>query len=140
CTWAAPSRFMMHRIPLLDPRRTARRPIRLGVALVTWLVALAALAWAARLAILEGYLYEIPTNFVGDFTRTAELGAPEWFTGSGLFYGPIFIFEYRFLFAPGILGPSGFARLDFVLFGLAFACIWLALFRMRRPLLAIFVL
>ena len=105
-----------------------------------WLTALAFLAWAVHLVVLEGYLYEIAGNFLGDFTRTAELGAPTWFTGTGMFYGPIFVLEYRFLFAPQIMLPGDFARLDFVLFGVAFACVWLALIGPRRPALATFVL
>src|SRR6266851_6554354 len=108
--------------------------------LLSWLVPLAALAWAARLAFLEGYYYELASNFLGDFTRTAELGAPTWWTGQGIFYGPVFVLEYRFLFAPGILSAADFARLDFVLFGVAFACAWLALFGWNRPRLAILVL
>jgi glycosyl transferase family 87 len=105
-----------------------------------WLAALAFLAWAVRLVALEGYLYEIPGNFLGDFTRTAELGAPTWFTGTGMFYGPIFVLEYRFLFAPQIMSPGDFARVDFLLFGIAFICVWLALIGPRRPALAVFVL
>jgi hypothetical protein len=112
----------------------------LGLAVLGWVIALLFLGWAVRLVALEGYLYEISGNFLGDFTRTAELGAPEWFTGSGLFYGPIFVLEYRFLFAPGLMSPGDFARLDFLLFGVAFACTWLALIGPRRPALAVFVL
>jgi hypothetical protein len=124
-------------------RQSARpswRPIGLVVTLLSWLIPIAFLVWAARLALLEGYVYEINGNFLGDFTRTAELGAPTWFTGHEIFYGPIFVLEYRFLFLPEILSPMDFARLDFVLFGIAFACAWLALFGMHRPRLAIFVL
>jgi hypothetical protein len=107
---------------------------------VTWLGILVFLAWSVRLAFLEGYLYELPKNFDGDFTRTAELGSPEWFTGAGLFYGPIFVLEYRYIFAPQILFPVDFARLDYVLFGLAFVCVWLALFGAHRPKLALLAL
>jgi hypothetical protein len=107
---------------------------------LSWLVPIAFLAWAVRLAFLEGYFYELDTNFLGDFTRTAELGAPTWWTGQGIFYGPLFVLEYRFLFAPGILSAGDFARLDFVLFAVAFACAWLALFGLNRPRLAILVL
>jgi hypothetical protein len=124
-------------------RQSARpswRPMGLVVTLLSWLIPIAFLVWAARLALLEGYVYEINGNFLGDFTRTAELGAPTWFTGHEIFYGPIFVLEYRFLFLPAILAPMDFARLDFVLFGIAFACAWLALFGAHRPRLAIFVL
>src|SRR5260370_27727849 len=108
--------------------------------LLSWLVPLAALAWAARLAFLEGYYYELASNFLGDFTRTAELGAPTWWTGQGIFYGPGFVLEYRFLVVPQILSAGDFARLDFVLFRVSFVCVWLALFGAHRPRLPLFVL
>src|SRR5437868_7152185 len=107
---------------------------------LSWLVPLAFLVWAARLVFLEGYFYRLDSNFLGDFTRTAELGAPTWWTGQGIFYGPLFVLEYRFLFAPGVLSAGDFARIDFVLFAVAFACVWLALFGWNRPRLAILVL
>jgi hypothetical protein len=114
----------------------------LGLALqvLSWLIPIAFVVWAARLTFLEGYLYEIDKDFLGDFTRTAALGAPTWWTGQGIFYGPIFVLEYRFLLEPGLLSGVDFARLDFVLFGLAFACVWLALIGRRRPRLLIFAL
>ena len=118
----------------------ARPSAGIAVTILSWLLPVAFLAWAARLAFLEGYAYEIPRDFLGDFTRTAELGAPTWWTGQGIFYGPIFVLEYKFLFEPRILTAGDFARLDFVLFGLAFACVWLALFGARRLRLAVFVL
>jgi hypothetical protein len=122
---------------LVPHARVRLHPI---LSVLGWLVAIAFLAWAVRLVALEGYLYELPGNFVGDFTLTAELAATTWFTGSGIFYGPLFILEYRYLFAPGIMSPGDFARLDFVLFGIAFASVWLALVGPRRPALAVFVL
>jgi glycosyl transferase family 87 len=122
------------------PTPTAVRRAKPVLALLGWLVALAFLAWALRLVALEGYLYALPGNFKGDFTRTAELRVPEWFAGTGLFYGPIFVLESRFLFVPHILAPVDFARLDFVLFGIAFVCTWLAVFGRSRPALAVFVL
>jgi len=114
----------------------------LGVAatILSWLVPVAFLVWAARLALLEGYIYEIAGDFLGDFTRTAMLGAPTWWTGQGIFYGPIFVLEYKFLVEPQLLSAGDFARLDFVLFGLAFACVWLAVVGAQRLRLAIFVL
>ncbi|MBV9893505.1 MAG: DUF2029 domain-containing protein [Chloroflexi bacterium] len=117
--------------------RSRGKPV---LAVLGWLVALAFLAWAIRLVVLEGYLYELAGNFEGDFTRTADLRVPEWFAGTGLFYGPIFVLESRFLFVPHILAPVDFARLDFVLFGVAFVCVWLAVFGRRHPALAVFVL
>jgi hypothetical protein len=124
----------------LSPPKWARPGLSLAATLLSWLVPIAFRVWAARLAVLEGYLYVLPGDFLGDFTRTAELGAPTWWTGQGIFYGPIFVLEYRFLFEPRILSPGDFARLDFVLFGLAFVCVWLALFGLHRPRLAVFVL
>ena len=118
----------------------SRPPMRVGLTILSWLVPLAFLAWAARLAFLEGYYYEIDKDFLGDFTRTAALGAPTWWTGHGLFYGPIFVLEYRFLLDPQVMSGGDFARLDFALFGIAFACVWLALFGLQRLRLAIFVL
>jgi hypothetical protein len=125
--------------PLASPH-WAHGSAGIAATALSWLVPLAFLVWAARLAFLEGYVYEIPGNFLGDFTRTAELGAPTWWTGQGIFYGPIFVLEYKYLFAPQIVTAAGFARLDFVLFGLAFVCLWLALFGARRVRLALFVL
>jgi hypothetical protein len=116
------------------------RGVAIAVRLASWLLPVAFLVWALRLVFLEGYVYEIPGDFLGDFTRTAMLGAPTWWTGSGLFYGPIFVLEFRFLVEPQIMSNADFARLDFLLFGVAFACVWLALIGARRPRLAIFVL
>jgi hypothetical protein len=125
-------------------RRLFRAGPSVGLSLVqtllSWAIPIAFLIWAARLAVLEGYLYEIEGNFLGDFTRTAALGAPTWWTGQGIFYGPIFVLEYRFLLAPQLLTGADFARFDFILFAVAFACCWLALIGMSRPRLAIFVL
>jgi Glycosyltransferase family 87 len=119
-------------------RERRRWPRRLAV-ILSWVVPLAFLAWAARLVFLEGYLYEVGTDFLGsDFTRTARLGSPEWWTGTGLFYGPIFVLEYLFLFVPQVVSNGDFARIDFLLFGLAFACAWLACFGWARPPLAVF--
>jgi hypothetical protein len=119
---------------------SAARAAAIAVTVSSWLIPILFLVWAGRLVFLEGYLYEIPGDFLGDFTRTAMLGAPTWWTGAGLFYGPIFVLEYRFLVEPQIMSNADFARLDFLLFGVAFACSWLALFGARRPRLAIFVL
>ena len=114
--------------------------MKLGALFLSWIVPLAFLVWAVRIAFLEGYVYVAGGDFLGDFTRTALLGAPTWWTGQGLFYGPIFVLEYRFLVVPQLMTPGDFARLDFVLFVMAFACVWLALFGVSRLRLAIFVL
>ncbi len=118
----------------------AGRAAAIAVTLASWLIPIVFLAWAGRLVFLEGYVYEIPGDFVGDFTRTAMLGAPTWWTGAGLFYGPIFVLEFKFLVEPRIMSNADFARLDFVLFGVAFVCVWLALVGAHRPRLAMFVL
>lgn len=109
---------------------------------LSWAIPLAFLAWALRLAILEGYVFASRTDFLGsDFTRTAALGSPEWWTGSGIFYGPIFVLEYRFLLHPGGIATNAeFAILDFLLFILAFAAAWLALFGTTKPRLALLIL
>jgi Glycosyltransferase family 87 len=120
--------------------RSAQRPAAVALTVLSWLIPLAFVAWAARLVFLEGYLYEIPGDFLGDFTRTAQLGAPTWWTGEGLFYGPIFVLEFKYLVESQIMSNADFARLDFLLFGVAFGCVWLALFGLHRPRLAIFVL
>jgi hypothetical protein len=120
--------------------RWAGRAAAYGATLFSWLVPVAFLAWAIRLVFLEGYLYEIPKDFSGDFTTTAMLKVPEWWTGAGLFYGPIFVLEFKFLIEPRVLSNVDFARLDFLLFGGAFVCVWLALFGLHRPRLAIVVL
>lgn len=105
--------------------------------LLLWVAVLAFCVWAARLALLEGYIYEIDKDFLGDFTRTATLGAPTWWTGQGIFYGPIFVLEYRYLFETGLAGGADFARLDFLLLGIAFASLWLALLGWHHPRLAV---
>ncbi|GAC1313615.1 MAG: hypothetical protein NVSMB2_01800 [Chloroflexota bacterium] len=101
-----------------------------------WVGVLVFLAWAARLAVLEGYIYEIDKEFLGDFTRTATLGAPTWWTGQGIFYGPIFVLEYRYLFETGLASGQAFAQLDFLLLGIAFGSLWLAFFGWRHLRLA----
>jgi len=113
-----------------------------AVTVVTWVVPLVFLAWAVRAAILEGFIYPERTDFLGsDFTRTAALGSPEWWTGTGIFYGPIFVLEYHFLLHPGGIATNAeFAVFDFLLFALAFGCAWLALFGLRHPRLALLVL
>jgi Glycosyltransferase family 87 len=107
---------------------------------LSWIVPLVFLAWAVRLVLVEGYLFPLEKDFSGDFTRTAALGSPRWWTGQGIFYGPLFVLESRFLLQPGLLSGGDFARLDFALFGLAFVCAWLALFGPTRIRLAIAVL
>src|SRR5919202_6757231 len=115
-------------------------PAKQLFSLVAWCVCLGFLAWAARVDYLEGYVYEIPKQFSGDFIQTAKLAFPWWFDGTNIFYGPVFVLEYRLLFAPHVLQPIDFARANFILLGIAFVCTWLATFGWRQPRLAILVL
>jgi hypothetical protein len=102
-----------------------------------WVVSLGFLVWAARLLVLEGYVYAAPGGFLnGDFPRTATLGSPEFWNGQGIFYGPIFVLEYLFLLAPHRVSFEDFSLLNFVLYGIAFAATWLALVGPRYPRLA----
>ena len=78
-------------IPSVSPPPWSRRFLGIAATILSWAVPVAFLIWAARLALLEGYLYEIPNDFLSDFTRTTALGAPTWWTGQGMFYGPIFV-------------------------------------------------
>ena len=120
-------------------RHTPRGLASVTVGLLSWLIPIAFLAWALRLAILEGYVYEVPGNFPGDFSWTTSLGLQELLR-RGMFYGPIFVLEWRYLADPELLSHADFARLDYGLFLASFACTWLALFGTVRPRLAIFVL
>jgi hypothetical protein len=89
--------------PITPQVARPRSPLDVARDVLTWLLVLGFLAWAIRLAVLEGYIYEIPGNFAGDFIRTVQLGNPEWYSGHRLFYGPIFVLESRFLFVPRLL-------------------------------------
>src|SRR5262249_20316230 len=121
-------------------RLSLHRQAHIAPLVLSWLVPLVFLAWAARLVLVEGYLYPLENGFSGDFTRTAALGAPQWWTGQGIFYGPLFVLEFRYLLQPDVLSGADFARFDFVLFGLAFVCAWRALFGVTRIRLAVLVL
>src|SRR5919202_4042778 len=87
--------------------------------LLSWALPALLLAWSARLVLLEGYLLRAPGGFDGAFSKTVSGRATEFWDGSGLFYGPLFVLEYVGLIAPGRLGLAEFARLDFVLFGIS---------------------
>ncbi|MBI3401982.1 MAG: hypothetical protein HY048_11225 [Acidobacteria bacterium] len=55
-------------------------------------IALALLAiWGLRLTILEGFVYEWPRGFHGDFH--AAMYEPDWWDGRGIMYGPVFVIE-----------------------------------------------
>src|SRR4051812_1551470 len=91
-------------------------PWRVALEVLGWLASIAFCLWAARLLVLEGYLYVAAEQFTnGDFPRTANLGSPEFWSGQGIFYGPIFVLEWRYLLAPGLVPYAEFARLNFVL-------------------------
>ncbi len=110
---------------------------------VSWVAVLAFLAWALRLDAIEGYLYPAANGFAGDFrfAVTGEtLGPGEWWAGRGLFYGPLFVLEWKYVLYPGYLSIVDVAHIDLVLFALSFVCTWAALFDRVRPRLLILVL
>jgi hypothetical protein len=108
--------------------------------LVSWGVPIALLVWSARLVLLEGYLLRAPGGFDGAFNKTVSGRATEFWDGTGLFYGPLFVLEYVGLIAPGRVQLADFARLDFVLFASGFAATWSAVFGAFRPRLLALVL
>src|SRR5919202_5029437 len=126
-------------------QRTAQPAFEFPVAraawwLLSWAVPLLLLAWSARLAFLEGYLLRAPGGFDGAFNKTVSGRATEWWDGTGLFYGPVFVLEYLAVIAPERLGLPDFARLDFLLFGASFLATWLAVFETFRARLLMLVL
>ncbi|MBZ5557033.1 MAG: hypothetical protein LAO77_07120 [Acidobacteriia bacterium] len=67
---------------------SASRPLpRLGLFLVLALLA----AWGLRLTILEGFVYEWPRGFRGDFH--GAMWEADWWDGRGIMYGPLFVIE-----------------------------------------------
>ncbi|MBV9545516.1 MAG: DUF2029 domain-containing protein, partial [Chloroflexi bacterium] len=111
-----------------------------ALTVVSWIAPLSLLMWAVRIDVLEGYIYEVPRNFAGDFTAVSSLQVPEWWDGRGMFYGPIFVLEARYLVIPHVLSRADFARADFLLFGLAFMFVWAALIGRRHPRLTLWLL
>src|SRR5262249_17748994 len=99
--------------------RQRRTAMLRGIDLATWLILLAFLLWAVPLEVLEGFLYPLSSGFLGDFKSALELVGWE---GRGLFYGPIFVFESVGLAARGYADVLDFARLNYLLFGVAFLC------------------
>jgi len=63
------------------------RLARLAIFLVLALLAL----WGLRLTILEGFVFEWPRGFHGDFH--AAMYEPAWWDGGGIMYGPVFVIE-----------------------------------------------
>src|SRR5918911_1647519 len=101
---------------------------RVGWLVLSWAVPIALLVWSARVVVLEGYLLRAPGGFDGAFNKTVSGRATEFWDGTGLFYGPLFVLEYVWVIAPERLALPDFARLDFVLFGVSFLAAWWAVF------------
>ena len=79
-----------------------------GPAAALWLVVLAGCAWGARATFLEGFRDARPRGFAGDFT--AAMFTNQYWDGTGVLYGPVFVFE-RWLVdaAPSVFTPTFFA-------------------------------
>jgi len=80
----------------------------------------AALAWGINLQVHEGFIYAQSRGFNGDFF--AAMFVPYWWDvfywwdGSGVLYGPIFVFERKFVeYLPGIFTIRLFAFTNIVL-------------------------
>jgi hypothetical protein len=76
---------------------------------LSWLAVLAFLVWAVRVAFIEGYLHPLANGFVGDFRSAVtgeDLPPGEWWAGRGLFYGPIFVLEWKLAAAVLIVATS----------------------------------
>lgn len=112
-------------------RAGERRPI----SIVLWLACLVVLAWGARVTILEGFIYSWPRAFFGDFY--AIMFSPYWWDGTGIVYGPIFVFERWLRLAfPEFLTIYGFALLNVPLALIAFVASATAC-RLSRPQLIV---
>jgi hypothetical protein len=73
-----------------------------------WLAVLVACAWGARATFLEGFQYARPRGFGGDFTAAMYTG--DYWDGSGVLYGPVFVFERWLVDAmPSVFTPTFFA-------------------------------
>lgn len=112
---------------------------RAAIYAATLLVLLAVLAWYVRLIYLEGYLYRIPGSFSGDFQATLKGAWAPW-DGHTLFYGPVFMLEWRYLWLPGHVSMLDFEHVDLVLFAGAFLACWRAIFPGRGLLLFLGIL
>jgi hypothetical protein len=76
-------------------------------------------AWGLRLTILEGFVYEWPLQFSGDFR--AAMFDPYWWNGTGIMYGPVFVFERWLVNAwPGVFTVYLFALLNIPIMSIAF--------------------
>jgi len=76
-------------------------------------------AWGLRLTILEGFVYEWPSQFSGDFR--AAMYDKDWWNGTGIMYGPVFVAERWLVNAwPGLFTVYLFALLNIPAVALAF--------------------
>ena len=92
----------------VGPRQVARFAILLALA--------ASIAWGVRVWILEGFVYEWPRHFTGDFYN-AMFGA--W-SSQGIHYGPVFVMEHWLVtLAPSVFNEYFFAVLNVPLLLLA---------------------
>jgi alpha-1,2-mannosyltransferase len=85
----------------------------------------------------------LANGFPGDFrfAITGEtLTESEWWAGRGLFYGAIFVLEWKLVLYPGYVSMGQVALVDLALFAVSFICTWAALFGRVRPRLLVLVL
>jgi Glycosyltransferase family 87 len=117
----------------LVPRANLRRRLW---PVVSWAAVLAFLIWALRVVAIEGYLNPSAANFVGDFKSaiTGE-GLPpgEWWAGHGIFYGPIFVLEWKSFLYAGYVSIAQMWFVDVALLAISFICTWVAVFGRVRP-------
>jgi hypothetical protein len=85
--------------------------------------------------VLEGLIYSWGRAFFGDFY--AVMFHPHWWDGTGIVYGPVFVFERWLVNAlPGVLTIFAFALLNIPLAAVAFAACALACRLDRRRTVA----
>lgn len=102
---------------------------RVRVAL--WVLCVALLLGGLRITLLEGVIFSWGRAFFGDFY--AVMFHPYWWDGSGIVYGPIFVFErWLRLALPDLLTIYGFAMLNIPLATIAFVA-GAAACRLSRP-------
>jgi hypothetical protein len=102
-----------------------------GPAAAVWVAVLAGCAWGARATFLEGFRYARASGFAGDFTTA--MFTDQYWDGTGVLYGPVFVFERWLVDAtPSVFTPTFFALMCVPLVAAAFAVLVRAL---RLPLL-----
>src|SRR3954453_20846 len=117
--------------PSLRERIAGGTRLSAGPAAALWLVVLAGGAWGARATFLEGFRYARPRGFAGDFT--AAMFTDQYWDGTGVLYGPVFVFERWLVDAmPSVFTPTFFAVTCVPIVAVAFAVLVRAL---RLPLL-----